>query len=69
MGLFFYIHNSIYQIIADYPMPENILEGFRLTGFKWLARTFAFKQCIVPKYITDLSFGLMKAEFRNLPTQ
>lgn len=32
-------------------MPENVLEGFRYTGYKWLARAYNFRQLPRPKYI------------------
>lgn len=49
-------------------MPENVLEGFRYTGYKWLARAFAFKQYDKPAYLDDLTSGILKSEDRNLPT-
>lgn len=49
-------------------MPENVLETFRFTGYKWLSRAFGFRQCPRPAYIDGLTSGILKVEDRNLPT-
>ena len=61
MEFFFELHSSI-------AMPENILESFRYTGYRWMERTFAFKKLSKPVYAEDITSGILKTENRTLPT-
>lgn len=49
-------------------MAENVLEAFKYTGYKWLARVYSFKQYPKPSFLVDLTAGILKTEDRNLPT-
>jgi hypothetical protein len=60
MTLFFEIHNSIDFINLGIAMPENVLEGFRFAGYRWLARAFSFKVTPIPKFVNDLASGILK---------
>lgn len=68
MTLFFDIHNSTSFYNIGIAMAENVLEAFKYTGYKWLARVYSFKQYPKPSFLVDLTAGILKAEDRNLPT-
>lgn len=49
-------------------MPDNVLENFKYTGYRWLSRCFSFKKCLRPPYIDEITSGIIQSEMRNLPT-
>ena len=49
-------------------MPDNILENYKHTGYRWLSRCFSFKKCQKPSYIDEINTGIIESDMRNLPT-
>lgn len=41
-------------------MPENVAEGLRYNGYRWMSKTYAFRQMDKPDYIGELTSGILK---------
>ena len=50
LRLFFDLHGSV-------AMPDSLLDTFRYTGYRWLARAYGFKKLAKPAYVEEITSG------------